>query len=203
MARPCGTALGTRSDKIELPAATSTTLKYLSLLNTSAQEDTWRIVEAFSASSLPFALSLAWSAGTGVGATALITVCRSARVAVYARSLTLRVANLSTDDNSVGATVADGFAQTQNQWEERGIAQNLTAAVVSIPPFSLRFRVDLADASLLSTAQIMVYDGQNTLCATVMGDLQPDGGVLVGGARRIEILTTADVEYRVVFTLSL
>lgn len=203
MARSCGTDLGTRSDKLELPAATTPTLKYLSLLNTSAQEDTWRIVEAFSTSSLPFALSIAWSAGTGVGATALITVCRSARVAIYARSILLRAANLSTDPNTVGATIADGFAQTHNQWEERGAAQNLTAAIVSIPPFTLRFRVDLADASLLPSTQIMVYDGQNTLCATVMGDAQPDGGIPIGGARRIEILTTADVEYRVVFTLSL
>lgn len=202
MAR-CMTDLSTRSDSHTLTALGAGGLAYRTLLNPSALAETWRIIELFSATGAPFNVILSWSAGQGAGATAWITVTRSTRVAVYARAITLQVANLSVAENTVTATIADGYADTRNQWELRSALTNLTPATVGIPPFSSHFRVELADATLLSTLEIRVYDGSGTLCSHTMGDAQPDQGIPLGGAGALEVESTSDVEYRVVFFLRL
>ena len=47
----------------------------------------------------PFEAELSWSAGSGTGARALLTVARASRVSVYARSLQLRARNLGPERN--------------------------------------------------------------------------------------------------------
>lgn len=202
MAR-CITDLSTRSDSQTLAALAVSGIVYKTLLNPSALSETWRIIELFSSSGAPFNVLLSWSAGQGAGATAWITVARSTRVAVYARAITVQVGNLSVAENSVTATIADGYAETHNQWELRGALTNLTPSGVGIPPFSRAFRVELADATLLSSLEIRVYDGTGTLCSHTMGDAQPDGGIPLGGAASLEIESPTDVEFRVVFYLRL
>ena len=61
--------LSTRSDGRELAARDVETfeVRHEPLLNAEARAGTWRIVEAFSRSGLPFELELAWAAGTAPG----------------------------------------------------------------------------------------------------------------------------------------
>ena len=125
------------------------------------------------------------------------------RICIFARSLRIRAANLSSSDNRVGVTVADGYGQTRNQWEHRatspdqGVAQD-----VPIPPFARTVRLEIADPTQLPGSTIKVYDGEGTLRATVAGDAQPEGGVPVGGAGKVEV-TAGATDYRAVYTLSL
>ncbi len=202
----CGTDLSTRSDGRDLPAW-SGELKMLSLLDADAAAADWRIVEVFSRSDLPFELHLAWSAGSGAGAEARVTVARSARVCVYARGLRIRAGNLADAINRVGVTVADAYAVTENQWETTGELEQQVAAIVPadvlIPPFARRVRVEMADPTQLPTTTIKVYDGLAVLRSTVPGDQQPAEGVPVGGARTLEITAGEASAWRAVFTLSL
>ncbi|RME26726.1 MAG: hypothetical protein D6798_06110 [Deltaproteobacteria bacterium] len=199
----CRKELTTRADQADLPAYDGTSLKFQALLDGESCEDTWRIVEAFSRSGGPFELELAWSAGSGSGATAQVTVARAVRICIFARSLRIRAANLSSSDNRVGVTVADGYGQTRNQWEHRdtgpdqGVAQE-----VPIPPFARTVRLEIADPTQLPGSSIKVYDGEGTLRAAVAGDAQPEGGVPVGGAGKVEV-TAGATDYRVVYHLSL
>jgi hypothetical protein len=179
----------------------------LPLLDADAPAATWRIVEAFSLSDLPFELNLSWSAGSGAGAEAKVTVARSARVCVYARGLRIRAGNLADETNRVGVTVADAYAVTENQWEATGELIQLAAAVVpaevGVPPFARRVRVETADSAQLPSATIKVYDGLSVLRSTVPGDQQPAEGVPIGGARAVEIAAAEVTAWRAVFTLSL
>lgn len=202
MAR-CASDLSTRSDSQALAPLSGGSVSYRTLLNPSALSEAWRIIELFSSTGAPFNVLLNWSAGQGAGATAWITVARSTRVAVYARAVTIQVGNLSLAENTVTATIADGYADTHNQWELRSALVNLTPAAVGIPPFSRAFRVELADSSLLSTLEIRVYDGSGVLCSHTLGDAQPESGIPLGGAGALEIESPSDVEYRVVFYLRL
>ncbi len=205
----CAKELTTRADQADLPAYDGTTLKFQALLDGESCEDTWRIIEAFSRSAAPFELELAWSAGSGSGAFAQVTVARSVRICIFARSLRIRAANLSSSDNRVGVTVADGYGQTRNQWEHRATGDQSVAdpdqgvaQEVPIPPFARTVRLEIADPTRLPGSTIKVYDGEGTLRATVAGDAQPEGGVPVGGAGRVEV-TAGATDYRVVYTLSL
>lgn len=199
----CSTDLSTRSDAVTLPAW-SGAKAHKSVIAADASEATWRIVEAFSIDGLPFELNLSWSAGAGAGAKATVTACRSVRVCVFARALQVTAANLADASNRVGLTVADGFAVTTNQAEATGMMPN-SEGDVEIPPFALRFRFEMADPSYLSTTEIRLYDGLSVLRSLMMADLQPDGGVPLGGARRLTLTNTSatDIAYRVVFDLAL
>ena len=199
----CGIELTTRSDGKDLPVW-DTALKLVSLLDAEAELDTWRIVEVFSKTGLPFEVELGWSSGGGSGSGAKITVARSARICVFARSLQVRAGNLADLVNRVGITVADAYAVTVNQWEHRDSSPDQGVQLdVPIPPFARFVRVELADPSGLPTTNLKVYDGLGTLTATVAGDKQPPIGIPVGGARRFTVTSGSVGEWRAVYTLHL
>lgn len=202
----CGVELTTRSDAADLPPFGTATgharpkLDFVELLVSEAELDTWRIAEVFSRTGRPFEVELAWSAGRGSGATAQLTVARSARVCLFARSLRIAAANLSNEKNRVGVTVGDGFAVTENQLEVRGDG---LGGEVAVPAFARLARLDLADSSLLATTRLRVIDGLGVARAEVHAASQPPAGISLGGASAVEILAPARVEWRVVFTLSI
>jgi hypothetical protein len=208
MPRPgCGPELTTRANAVDLPPAIQLAVEVIPgakvpLLAGEAEVDTWRIVEVFAP--LPFELSLAWSAGSGSGAEAQITVGRSARICVFARSVRLTAQNLTTTAHRAGVTVADGFAITHNTWEVPllfgfGVDQD-----VPIPPFAQTFRVEIAEGSGWATTTVEVFDGLNDVRATYNAAFQPASGVPVGGARKVRVSTPDPALHgRVVFHLSL
>lgn len=196
--------LSTRSNALELPPFDPTVgPKLLDVLRGEADHDTWRIVEAISISGRPFELELGWSSGSGSGARAQITVARSTRISVFARSVQVRAANLSTDENRVVVTVADGFAMTRNQWEHR--ARHLSTGISSIPvpPFADNVRVDLADPTLLFFATLRLVDGEGVVRTALPLDLQPLDGLPLGGVQTIELDLAVDLDFRAVYHLSL
>ena len=203
MAEVCSSELSCRSDGRDLPAWNAE-LKLINLLDADASAADWRIVEVFSRTGLPFELLLVWSAGGGAGAEARITVARAARICVFARGLRVQAGNLADAINRVGVTVADAYAVTENQWEATGeTLDHGTTADVPVPPFARRVRVEMADATLLPTTTLKVYDGQSTLRSTVAADKQPPEGVPVGGARTVQVAASGATAWRAVFTLSL
>ena len=194
-------SLSTRADSKELPALDPLTgPKPVELLVAEAGRDAWRIVELFSGSDLPFDAELAWSAGSGAGASARVTVARAARVAVFARSVRIAATNRADAVNRVGVTVADGFAATRNAWEHA--AAHVAVSTIPIPPFAESVRVDLADPALAPLAAVRVLDGLGAVVAAYPVDQQPALGVPVGGARALELDLAAPVSFRAVFTLS-
>jgi hypothetical protein len=195
--------LSTRSNAVELPAVDATVgTKLVDVLRGEADRDAWRIVEAISIAGRPFELELAWSAGTGAGAQAQITVARSGRVSVFARSVQIRAANLVGSDNRVVVTVADGFAATRNQWEHR--SQHVSGvSAIPVPPFAERVRVDLADPALMPLAAVRVRDGLDVVRATYPVDQQPVAGILVGSASAVELDLASATDFRAVFQLAL
>lgn len=196
------TDLTIRANTVELPALSGAPV-YRPLLSAEADGAAWRLLDLFSRDGAPFEVDLAWSAGSGTGASAQLTVARATRVAVYARALTVRVANLGSAVNRVGVTAADGFALSRNVFEFRGFGDAGTPAEIPIPAFAEGVRVDLADASLLALARIRLLDGSGAVRADVPADNQPAGGVPIGGAASLRVTTTAATLLRAVFTLSL
>ncbi len=175
-----------------------------------AREARWRVIELLSLSSAPFEAKLSWSAGEGSGASALVSVARSARVAVWATSVQIEAANLVNASHRVMATVADSdsFVQTRNQHEVRGEStgdrQDFTTDI-PIPPFSSRLSVYIADGTAdLDAWYLLVYDGQGTLRSATPLSAIPDGGLEVGSAGAIALYSGGAVAaWRAVFTLSL
>lgn len=196
------TDLTIRANTVELPALSGNPV-YRPLLSTEADAAAWRLLDLFTSDGAPFEVMLAWSAGSGSGASAQLTVARASRVAVYARSLIVRVANLDGAVSRVGVTAADGFALSRNVFEFRGSSDGITPVDVPIPAFAEGVRLDLADASLLAASRIQLFDGTGGQRADVPGDNQPAGGVPIGGAATLRVTTTAATLLRVVFTLSL
>jgi hypothetical protein len=197
-------ALSTRSDSRELPAVDP--LKGappLEVLRGEADRDTWRIIEAFSGSGLPFELELSWSAGSGAGAGARLTVARSTRVSVFARSVRIAAGNLADKPNRVGVTVADGFAPTRNRWEYRARHLVSQPSLVPIPPFADTVQVSLADPTLWLVSTVYVHDGLGQLRAAHPVDLQLQGGIPLGGASALELVVPTEVDFRAVFHLML
>ncbi|MCB9679814.1 MAG: hypothetical protein H6737_32205 [Alphaproteobacteria bacterium] len=201
--------LTTRADQADLPAriqlmAVVLPGKPVELLNTEAEIDTWRIVEVFSRTGLPFEADLSWSSGTGSGAGAQVTVSRSARICVLARSLRISATNLAKKLNRVGVTVADGFAPTRNTWEvPTGVAEG-TPLEVDVPPFAETFRLELAEPGAYAATQIAVKDALGDTRGAYNAAFQPHSGIPVGGASKIAATTThPGTLARVVFHLSL
>jgi hypothetical protein len=197
----CSTDLSTRSDALDL-APFAGSLVHKLLLSAGADGATWRIIEAFSRTGAPFALDASWSAGSGSGANARITVARAARVCVYARALELRAANLSSNDNRIGVTVADAYAVTENQWEEPGAGNQGAEVDVPIPPFAARVRVDVADPTALSNTLVRLYDGVGTL-RTRLAASNLGAGLPIGNGGRLTVTLNANVNWRAVFMLGL
>jgi hypothetical protein len=201
--------LTTRADQADLPAriqlmAVVLPGKPVELLNTESEVDTWRIVEVFSRTGLPFEADLSWSSGTGSGAGAQVTVARSARICVLARSLRISTTNLAKKVNRVGVTVADGFAPTRNTWEvPTGVGEG-TPLEVAVPPFAETFRLELAELGAYPNTQIAVKDALGDTRGSYNAALQPASGIPVGGASKIAATTThPGTLARVVFHLSL
>lgn len=202
----CGTDLSTRSDQADLPPVPdgADTGKPVELLTAEAELDTWRIVEVFSRTGLPFEVDLSWSSGSGSGAGAQITVARSARICVLARSLRLQAASLAPVLNRVGVTVADGFAPTRNQWEVRGTVVEGAPLEAPVPPFAETCRVDVGDLATVPETLIRLFDALGTVRGAYNAALQPFIGIPVGGAAKVVVThNQAGTAARVVFTLSL
>lgn len=195
--------LSSTSDREDLPPRSGATV-LRPLLQAESTGAAWRVVEAFSVTGLPFELALAWSSAGGSGAGARLTVAHAARVCVFARSLRVRVGNLADAVNRVGVTVANAFALTENQWEAAGeLVDQGPAGVVEVPPFARRVRVELSAPALASSTTLTVIDGQGVARAVLSAQDQPPDGLLVGGARTLQITSTGATSWRAVFTLSL
>ncbi len=178
--------------------------KPVELLNTEAEVDTWRIVEVFSRTGLPFEADLSWSSGSGSGAQAQVTVARSARICVHARSLRISTTNLAKKLNRVGVTVADGFTPTRNTWEIPGGVAEGSPFEANVPPFAETFRVELGQLGAYANTQIAVHDALGDVRASYNAAFQPAFGIPVGGASKVEVTTNhTGTLARVVFTLSL
>jgi hypothetical protein len=200
--RSSAIALTTRSDSKALPAFQEAP-SFSELLDTEARHGAWRIVELFSVDGAPFEVELSWSSGSGAGASARLTVARAGRISVFARALRVRAANLSSSENRVGVTVADGHAVTRNVLEVTGQLGDNASEKLTLPPFASAVCLELADAVLLPGAEIRVYDGQGTLRSTTTGDEQPSTGVPLGGASKVEVSSGSACAYRALFHLAL
>ncbi|MCB9759105.1 MAG: hypothetical protein H6739_04635 [Alphaproteobacteria bacterium] len=198
----CATELSRRSDSRSLAAFTGT-LALEHLLSGEAGAGTWRLVELFSSDDRAFEARLSWTSGKGSGAKAWLTVSRSTRVCVWAKHLSVQVANLVTETNRVGVTIADGFAPTHNTWEERGSLSENSLEALTIPPFSQRVRLELANPTLLSATELRVRDGADILRAVVSAAEQGEHGIPTAGAHALTALAPADVAFRAVHHLAL
>ena len=196
------TDLTIRANTVELAALVGAPV-YRPLLSAEADGAAWRLLDLFSRDAAPFEVELAWSAGSGTGASAQLTVARASRIAVYARSLTVRAANLGAGVNRVGVTAADGFALSRNVFEVRAASDGIAPVPIPIPPFAEGVRVDLGDAALLAAARLQLFDGSGAQRADVPLDAQPAGGTPIGGAASCLVTTTGATTLRAVFTLSL
>jgi hypothetical protein len=168
-------------------------------LRAEACAGTWRIVEAFSASGAPFELWLSWSGGDGVGQEARVTVGRATRLAVFASSLTARVANLSPSENRVCCVVTDGYCVSANQLEVRGVVgPDGVPVTVPIPPYATHVRLDSASTGV--PPLLSLHDGAGEALARTSA---PTGALPLGGAANVQVTAVPTTAFRVVFQLSI
>lgn len=166
-----------------------------SLLDAEADADTWRLVEVFGAVS--FDLELSWAGGAGAGASARVTVARSARICVFARSLRLVARSLALRPGRVGVTVADGQVATANTWEARRDALPDVPTVFEAPPFAHTARLDLLDPLIPVGLRLMDIEGK-ALASVPVGRPVP-----LGSAVALELVAPAPATARALFHLSL
>lgn len=197
--------LSTRTDTRELVARDpfAPGLVFEPVLTAEARADAWRIVEAFSLTGEPFELELSWSSGSGTGARAVLTAAHAVRVCVLARGLRVRAANLADRVHRVGVTVADGFAATRNQLQLDGALDDTGPALLTVPAFAERLRVEVADDLHSAATQVRLLDGLGTTRSAFAVADQPADGVFVGGTHSVEVELGASVDFRAVFLLSL
>lgn len=199
----CKTDLTVRNGKKTLSARTvGSALSYIELGAGEARESAWRVVEVWSNSDLPFAVRLQWTAGDSAGQKAQITVSRSTRIGVHAQWVSVEAANLVDTSNTVASAIADAFLATHNQWEETGVAVASVTQTITIPPFADRVRLELSDPSLLGSTTLSFYDGFSSVVGVTQGDAQPDSGIPVGGARRLDLTVAGNnSNFRIIFSL--
>lgn len=166
-------------------------------------EADWRLLETYSYAGLPYELLLEWSAGSATGALARITVPAAARVCVLARHLLVRAANLASEANAVAAVVGDAFAETRNFYEWRGHCDGAEAVQITVPRFATKAHLHVSDRSLLNDTVISLLDGTLSCRAQFGALIQPPGGIPLGAARRIDVLTAGAADVRALFSLSL
>jgi hypothetical protein len=213
------TDLSVRADRVKLPGARDPVWK--DVLYSEADVDAWRIVEVSSLDGKPFDIELIWSAANGSGANAFVTVPHATRICVFARTVQVRVKNLDRGENAVGVTVADGYAETRNQFEVRvdrmieaeeapepnvhrpriGPDEYPMPTRIHIPPFAQRAWVEPSQEGV--EGFIMTIDGDNRKRGVTRLDKQPDDGILVGGAKAIDCFLGPPVDFRVVFSLGI
>jgi len=174
-----------------------------SLLRMEDDEGQWRLVELFSLSGAPFDVQLSWSAGSGSGSQAWLSVGRASRVSVFARSLAVEVRNRSGRENRVGATVSDGFIATENVLEVVGEAAPGQAVRLELPPFARRLWLSAGEAGHLEAGQVSLYDGQGVRRAVVSASELPASGLVLGAAEGLELSFESATAYRALFSLSL
>lgn len=178
-------------------------LVFTDLLKAEACASDWRIVEVWSDSGKPFELRASWSGGEGGLREAHITVSRGSRFAVYARSLTLRVANLANAVNRVACSVADGYCVSSNQCEVRSTGVADTALAISVPPFATHLRVDCGDSTQFANITLVIKDGVGVQRVHMKGDEQPAAGVALGSVGAVEVTAPAALRFRTIYTLSI
>lgn len=194
--------LSTRSDQVELAAFGGGAPDFGRVLHGEAAQPAWRIVDVFSRSAKPFACLLEWSGGSGGGASARIVCARATRISVFARNLKVSAANLSGGTNQVQVNVADGYADTQNTWEERGTGTGVPQNV-PIPELAVRARLEIDDPGMGWATFIDIEDGLATLRSRVSWNEQPPDGVPLAGAGALKVTVSATDNWRVVFGLAL
>lgn len=196
------TRLSRRSHQDRLSAYTGTT-RLVEILSAEACAGAWRIVEGVSGSGGPFELAVSWSSGDGAGQEAKITVARGTRFSIFASSLKVRAANLSSRENRVIVMVSEGYCVSENHYEVRGEGGANEAVPIEIPPFARSVRLDTSPASALVGSTLYLNDGLGTTRAEVPGDAQPSGGLPIAGAGALLVSVPTATHYRVTFTLSL
>jgi hypothetical protein len=186
--------LSTRSDQAELPARVALMAvvqpgKPVTLLDAEAEVDTWRIVEVFSRTGLPFDVDLSWSSGSGTGASARVTVAKAARICLHARSLRVVGDQPREVANRVGVTVADGFTPPEH------LGGPIGDVGVGVP-FTSRPAVR-GDGSASSSASSRPTPHPPSRSGRARRRarhrttrlLQPDSGIPIGGASTVEVTT--------------
>ncbi|TNE90363.1 MAG: hypothetical protein EP330_08590 [Deltaproteobacteria bacterium] len=161
----------------------------------------WRVVEALGTA--PFDLQLRWSAGSGTGAEATVSVARSARICVYARSLRALAVNRSPEANTVSVLVSDGETPTANM-QTLVLGPGKSTYAVGVPSFARSVRVDLgapapgrrstrSDLTLPSlpappTPPVLgLLDAYGRVLSLTPLDQQPSAGVPVGAAQSVVV----------------
>jgi hypothetical protein len=197
--------LSTRADRVRLEGAREPVWK--DVLISEGDTDAWRIVEVSSFDGKPFDIELIWSAANGSGANALVTVPHATRICVFARTIQVRVKNLDRRENAVGVTIADGYAETRNQYEVRAtgafdeeLDEEPGKVRIPIPPFAQRAWVEPSEAG--AEGFIMTIDGDGRRRGVTRVEKQPDSGIPVGGASELQ-LWLGPMPFRVVFTLGI
>ena len=198
--------LSRRSNRVTLAAWGGSTPFYVDLLEADACDGrtygAWRVVELY-AQSGPFEVSLEWTAGMGGGQSVLVTVARNTRVSLFAKTLRIRAANLDTTEQFVGVMIADGYGQAENFFEQRGTGADAGTDLYTVPSFSRRALLEVADPAQLASFAVAVKDGAATLRGKWPGNGQPGGGMPMGAAKTIEITRPGGVAYRLVHSLNL
>ena len=194
------TRLSRRAHQETLRAYSGTT-RLVDTLIAEACLGAWRIVEVVSGSGAPFEVVVGWSSGDGAGQEAKMTVARGTRFSVFASSLKVRAANLSSRENRVTVMVSDGYCVSENHYEVRGEGGANAPVPVEIPPFARSVRLDTSPASGLVGSTLYVNDGLGTTRAEVLGDEQPSGGLPLAGAGALLAEVPSGVHYRITFNL--
>jgi len=192
--------LSLRFERKRLAPASPPGGEYAELLAPEALRSAHRIVELWGEA--PFDVSLSWTAGTSTPKEATLSVSRGARVGVFARTLLVKAANLSTSENLVGLAISDGFLASRNRRQLTGSGTG-SFQELALPAYAESLRLELSDPSQLSSARIALEDAVGTRNAVVVGNAQPFGGVPVGAAGKALVLVPAGVAWRALFTLSL
>ena len=192
--------LSLRFERKRLAVATPPGGEFTELLAPEAARSAHRIVELWG--DAPFDVALSWTAGTSAPKEAVLSVSRGARVGVFARTLVVKAANLSTAENLVGVAISDGFLASRNRRELTGSGTG-SFVELALPAYAEALRLELSDPAQLPSARIAFEDAVGTRGAVVAGDGQPDGGVPVGAAGKALVLVPPGVAWRALFTLSL
>lgn len=167
----------------------------------------WRVVELFGDGG-PFEAHLRWTAGDGAGQQVYVTVPRNTRLSVFARDLVIQAANLYGAAQNVGCMVSDGYAATANYFEQRGtdagqIGGGAGTTNFDVPPFGRVVHLEAQDPLTLANYTLGVIDGMNVLRAKWAGNDQPQSGMPLGGALKLEVNFPAGAVYRLVHALNL
>lgn len=181
------TDLTVRSDIVSLPAVRLQTPAPV-VLQGEAAAGAWRIVELWSLQGLPFRAWLEWSAGDGAQRQAWVDAGRATRVCIFARSVTVRVANQTTTGHSVAAAIADGFTQTQNVVDEPVVLVAGTPLVIDIPPYAERVEAGVFSRTVLATTTIQLLDALgNQVQELNLSELNTAVGIPTGVMRQIRL----------------